>query len=103
MLAARVGTLLDPGFIQGANGAPGNFEVVVLVGGGQLEHLWRDSFFAWHEGPRFGAKVELSGAALVQGDYYGNDPGNLECVASSTPASCNTAGATSQPRPGTRA
>ena len=25
--------------------------------------------------------MELSGAALVQGDYYGNDHGNLECVA----------------------
>jgi Papain family cysteine protease len=70
-----------PGFIQGDYGAPGNFEVVVLVGGGQLQHLWRDSSFAWHEGPRFGANVELSGAALVQGDYYGNDHGNLECVA----------------------
>jgi Papain family cysteine protease len=70
-----------PGFVQGDYGAPGNFEVVVLVAGGRLQHLWRDGAFAWHEGPQFGSNVALSGATLVQGDYYANAHGNLECVA----------------------
>lgn len=69
-----------PGFIQGDYGAPGNFEVVVLVGGGRLQHLWRDGA-GWHEGPRFGANIALSGASLVQSDYYAAGHGNLECVA----------------------
>jgi len=69
-----------PGFVQSDYGAPGNFEVVVLVGGGQLQHLWRGGA-GWHQGPRFGAQIALSGPALVQGDYYGNAHGNLECVA----------------------
>jgi len=69
-----------PGFVQGDYGAPGNFEVVVLVGGGQLQHLWRDGA-GWHEGPRFGANIALSGASLVQSDYLAAGHGNLECVA----------------------
>jgi hypothetical protein len=69
-----------PGFVQGDYGAPGNFEVVVKVGGGQLEHLWRDGG-GWHDGPRFGANISKSGATLVQSDYYANGHGNLESVA----------------------
>lgn len=72
-----------PGFVQGDYGAPGNLEVVVRVGGGQLQHLWRLAGppWTWHEGPKFGSGIALSGATLVQGDYYGNSHGNLECVA----------------------
>jgi hypothetical protein len=68
-----------PGFIQGDYGAPGNFEVVVLINGGQLLHLWRDGG-GWHDGPRFGAGLALSGPTLVQSSY-GSPHGNLEVVA----------------------
>jgi len=68
-----------PGFIQGDYNAPGNFEVVVKVGGGQLRHIWRDGS-GWHNGSKFGANIALSGATLVQGDY-GSPHGNLEVVA----------------------
>jgi hypothetical protein len=68
-----------PGFTQGDYGAPGNFEVVVKVGGGQLQHIWRDGG-GWHDGAKFGASIAYSGATLVQGDY-GSPHGNLELVA----------------------
>jgi hypothetical protein len=68
-----------PGFVQGDYNAPGNFEVVVKVAGGQLRHVWRDGA-GWHNGPKFGANIALSGATLVQGDY-GSPHGNLEVVA----------------------
>lgn len=68
-----------PGFVQGDYGAPGNFEVVVAVAGGRLQHLWRDGA-GWHNGPLFGSGIALSGAALVQGTYGSPHP-NLECVA----------------------
>jgi hypothetical protein len=68
-----------PGFIQSDYNAPGNFEVVVLVGGGQLQHVWRDGA-GWHLGPKFGSNLALSGATLVQGTY-GSPHGNLEVVA----------------------
>jgi Papain family cysteine protease len=69
-----------PGFVQGDYGAPGNFEGVVLVSGGQLQHVWRDDSFVWHNGPRFGNDLVLSGPTLVQGTL-GDPHGNLECVA----------------------
>ncbi len=70
-----------PGFIQGDYNAPGNFEVVVLVSGGQLQHVWRDGA-GWHNGPRFGSNLALSGATLVQGTYVGSTGhGNMEVVA----------------------
>lgn len=68
-----------PGFIQGSYNAPGNFEVVVKVGGGQLQHVWRDGG-GWHDGPRFGSNIAYSGPSLVEGQY-GTPHGNLECVA----------------------
>jgi Papain family cysteine protease len=68
-----------PGFIQSDYGAPGNFEVVVLVSGGQLRHIWRDGA-GWHDGVLFGANLMLSGASLIQSSY-GTPHGNLECVA----------------------
>jgi Papain family cysteine protease len=68
-----------PGFVQSDYGAPGNFEVVVAVGGGHLQHLWRDGA-GWHNGPLFGGGIAYSGATLVQGTYGSPHP-NLECVA----------------------
>jgi C1A family cysteine protease len=67
-----------PGFIQGNYGAPGNFEVVVRLATGQLQHWWRDGG-GWHGGPIFGANVAYSGATLVQGNYGAQ--GNFELVA----------------------
>ncbi|WKZ16788.1 MAG: C1 family peptidase [Candidatus Jettenia caeni] len=68
-----------PGFIQGDYNAPGNFEIVVLVSGGQLQHLWRDGA-GWHLGPRFGNNLAYSGATLVQ-STFGSPHGSLELVA----------------------
>jgi len=70
-----------PGFVQGDYNAPGNFEVVIGVGG-KLQHWWRDGG-GWHAGPTFGSGILLSGSALVQGDY-GSPHANLECVATRT-------------------
>ncbi len=70
-----------PGFVQGDYNAPGNFEVVIAVGG-HLQHWWRDGG-GWHAGPTFGSGILLSGATLVQGDY-GSPHSNLECVATRT-------------------
>ncbi|MBL8329093.1 MAG: hypothetical protein JNJ71_09600 [Rubrivivax sp.] len=68
-----------PGFVQGSHGAPGNFEVVVSVRGGRLQHVWRDGA-GWHNGALFGSSIARSGASLVQSSY-GSPHGNLECVA----------------------
>lgn len=68
-----------PGFLQGDDGAPGDFEVVVPLGGGQLWHLWRDGA-GWHHGVRVGSRLAYSGATLIQGTY-GAPHGNLECLA----------------------
>jgi papain like protease len=67
-----------PGFLQSDYGAPGNFEVVVRLATGQLQHWWRDDG-GWHPGPVFGAGVSYSGASLIQGNY--GRQGNLELVA----------------------
>jgi hypothetical protein len=71
-----------PGFVQSDYGAPGNFEVVVSVGGGRLQHVWRDGA-GWHLGAVFGSAIARSGPSLVQGSY-GRPHGNLECVATRT-------------------
>jgi hypothetical protein len=71
-----------PGFVQGDYNAPGNFEVVVRVSNGQLQHVWRDGA-GWHNSTKFGSAIAYSGAALVQGDY-GSPHGNLEVVATRT-------------------
>jgi hypothetical protein len=62
------------GFIESSWG-PGNFEVVVAVAGGQLQHWWRDSAFNWHESVAFGLNVTTMGASLIQSSW-----GNLELV-----------------------
>lgn len=67
-----------PGFIQGNYGAPGNFEVVVRLGTGQLQHWWRDGG-GWHAGPTFGSNIAYSGPSLVQSNYGAQ--GNFEYVA----------------------
>ncbi|QKV95169.1 peptidase C1A [Streptomyces sp. NA02950] len=66
-----------PGFIQSNYGAPGNFEVVVRLGTGVLQHWWRDGG-GWHAGPTFGSHVAFSGASLVQSTY--GTQGNFELV-----------------------
>lgn len=65
----------DPGFIQGDYGAPGNFELVVMLAGGQLAHWWRPNtpIGAWVQSAVFGANVAHSGAALVQRPDNGLD------------------------------
>lgn len=68
-----------PGFIQADYNAPGNFEVVVSVAGGRLQHVWRDGG-GWHNGAVFGSNIARSGPSLVQGTF-GGAHGNLECVA----------------------
>lgn len=67
-----------PGFVQGDYNAPGNFEVVVSIGGGKLQHVWRDGG-GWHNGAIFGNNIARSGPSLVQGTFGGTH-GNLECV-----------------------
>jgi Papain family cysteine protease len=66
-----------PGFIQGNYGAPGNFEVVVRLATGQLQHWWRDGG-GWHPGPVFASNVAYSGASLIQSSY--GVQGNFELV-----------------------
>ncbi|MBO3745267.1 hypothetical protein J5X84_04240 [Streptosporangiaceae bacterium NEAU-GS5] len=69
-----------PGFIQSNYGAPGNFEVVVRLAGGRLQHWWRDGGGNWHPGPVFAAGVAHSGATLIQGNYGGRGNFELVCV-----------------------
>jgi hypothetical protein len=63
------------GFIESSWG-PGNFEVVVGVGGSQLQHWWRDNAFNWHMTVTFGSNIATMGATLLQSTW-----GNLELVA----------------------
>jgi hypothetical protein len=62
------------GFIESSWG-PGNFEVVVGVGGGELQHWWR-SGGNWQATVTFGANIATAGATLVQSTW-----GSLELVA----------------------
>ncbi|MFI8235591.1 C1 family peptidase [Streptomyces sp. NPDC085900] len=66
-----------PGFIQANYGAPGNFEVVVRLATGQLQHWWRDGA-GWHGGAVFAGNVAHSGPSLVQSNY--GVQGNFELV-----------------------
>ena len=70
-----------PGFIQGNYGAPGNFEVVVRLEDGQLNHWWRMDGppWTWSDGGCFASNVAYSGPSLVQTSY--GTQGNLELVA----------------------
>jgi len=63
------------GYVE-SNYGPGNFEVVVAVAGGTLQHWWRDNAYVWHQGPTFGSNVATAGATLIQSTW-----GNLELVA----------------------
>jgi len=65
----------NPGFIQGDYGAPGNFELVVMIAGGQLVHWWRPNtpIGAWVQSVAFGSNVAHSGPALVQRPDNGLD------------------------------
>jgi C1A family cysteine protease len=63
----------EVGFTESSYGI-GNFEVVVAVQGGNLQHWWRDS--AWHPGPIFGSGIATAGPSLLQSTYS-----NLELVA----------------------
>ena len=69
-----------PGFIQGNYGAPGNFEVVVRLKDGQLNHWWRMDGppWTWSDGGCFASNVEFSGPSLIQTSY--GTQGNLELV-----------------------
>jgi hypothetical protein len=56
-----------PGFVQGDYGAPGNFEVVVAVGG-HIQHWWRDNAsgsMTWRQSATFGHDV-LAVAGLTE-------------------------------------
>ncbi len=69
-----------PGFVQGNYGAPGNFEVVVRLEDGQLNHWWRTNGppWTWSDGGSFASNVEFSGPSLIQTNY--GTQGNLELV-----------------------
>ncbi|HEX2572330.1 MAG TPA: C1 family peptidase [Polyangia bacterium] len=62
------------GFVE-TNWGPGNFEVVVAVGGGQLQHWWRNNVGQWSAGDTFGSGVATMGPSLIQSTW-----GNLELV-----------------------
>ena len=57
-----------PAFIQSDYVAPGNFEVVVRVADGALEHWWRNEpgGMVWAQSAKFGSNIAQSGATLVQ-------------------------------------
>ena len=62
-----------PGFIQSNRGAPGDFEVVVVIQGGQAEHWTKHNGWPWTHPPgewylreRFGSTIKYGGPALVQ-------------------------------------
>jgi hypothetical protein len=85
-----------PGFVQGNRGAPGDFEVVVLNSGGQLEHWtkhnswpWTQNPGDWSHGATFGSGIAFAGPALVQSSigvtgYPENGTGDLHYVATSS-------------------
>jgi Papain family cysteine protease len=64
----------EVGFTESSYGI-GNFEVVVAVQGGKLEHWWRAGS-TWHQGPTFGANIASGGPSLIESTY-----GNLELIA----------------------
>ncbi len=57
-----------PGFIQSDYGAPGNFEVVVRLSDGTLQHCWRINGppWTWAVSVTFGSNVAFSGPTLIQ-------------------------------------
>jgi C1A family cysteine protease len=56
-----------PGFIQSDYGAPGNFELVVLLATGSLQHWWRNEANGqWQASATFGDNIALSAPTLVQ-------------------------------------
>jgi Papain family cysteine protease len=57
-----------PGFIQSDYGTPGNFELVVRLSDGTLQHWWRNDAgpMSWQPSATFGSNIALSGATLVQ-------------------------------------
>ena len=64
-----------PGFIQGDYNAPGNFELVVRLANGTLQHWWRQNGapWTWSASATFGANVALSGATLIHRRDLGLD------------------------------
>ncbi len=62
------------GFIESSWG-PGNFEVVVGIGGGQLQHWWRGGN-EWQPSVSFGSNIATAGPNLIQSTW-----GALELVA----------------------
>jgi hypothetical protein len=62
------------GFCESTWG-PGNFEVVVAVGG-RMRHWWRNGAFTWGESATFGQNIHTAGPSLLQSTW-----GNLELVA----------------------
>jgi len=73
-----------PGFIQGNNGKPGNFEVVVRTTGAELNHWWRDGTSVWRDGGRFGSDISHMGPSLLQGRTGKNGSLELVCVLNDT-------------------
>ncbi len=68
-----------PGFIQSDYGVPGNFELVVRLADGTLQHWWREGVapFTWAASVTFASNVALSAPTLVQRRDRGLD---LVCV-----------------------
>lgn len=57
-----------PTFIQSDYGAPGNFEVVVLLSNGTLQHWWRNNSGGevWAASKTFGSGIKFNGRTMVQ-------------------------------------
>ncbi len=55
------------GFIESSWG-PGNFEVVVGIGGAQLQHWWR-SGSEWQPSVTFGSNIATAGPSLIQSTW----------------------------------
>jgi hypothetical protein len=76
-----------PAFIQGDYNAPGNFELVVRLSDGTLQHWWRENGapWTWAASATFGSKVAFSGPTLVQRRDHGlnvicvNEDGTMQC------------------------
>lgn len=75
-----------PSLIQSRYGVRGNFEMVVTLTDGTMQHFWRDNDGGgvWHEGVMFGENI-ASPPVMIEGPYGATDentPGNFElCVA----------------------
>jgi hypothetical protein len=73
-----------PGFIQGTNGEPGDFELLTPVKGGGIAHLSRDNRSAYRPWAissyidRIGAPAEA--VSLIQGNGDNSQLGDLEAV-----------------------